>query len=128
MRARGNFRCDLYFGSEEIVRGAQFAQPLRVGELLRENKWIVEQLVPAVDPSIDCEVYLRRVGPNEVLRPMMSYTVIMRGEAMNQVAAYTTRDPLAPGDVIALGVERWRILRIRLGGDLMDGIIEVERT
>jgi hypothetical protein len=121
-------RYDLYLGDEEVRRGVSMTQPLEPEDLLFENRWIVTQIVPAAEDRIDYEAYARRVRPDEVLRPRTRYLVIKHGPRAGVVESYTTRQPVAIGTEIALGVETWVVREVRPKGTLalVDAVIVVE--
>lgn len=121
-------RYDLYLGDEEVRRDLRADAPPQTEALLFGNHWIVTAVLPAADARIDYEVFARRVAPDEVLRPLMTYAVIKLG-TWPATGSYATRRPLSIGTEIVLEVETWVVREIHARGNfkLFEGVLVVER-
>jgi hypothetical protein len=121
-------RYDLYLGNEEVRRNIKAKHLLHPEDLLFGNRWIVTDVLPATADQVDYEVFARRVRPDEVLRPRMTYHVIKRLPSRGESDSYASRQPLTIGMRVVLGVEHWVIREIRPPGPLVlfDGVIVVD--
>jgi len=129
MDRKPQFRYDLYLEGTDVPRWAALEEPLQPEDLLFDNRWIVTDIVPATDERIDYEAFARPVGPDEVLRPRMSYFVIKElRDGRRGSGSFATRQPLRIGMEIVLGIDTWVVREIGPRGsfDLLDGVIAVE--
>jgi hypothetical protein len=118
-------RYDLYLGDKEVRRDITSSRTLHREDLLLGNRWIVTDVLPAPENRVDYEVFARRVRPDEVLRPWMTYLAIKRRSSGVESDSYASRQPLAIGMHVVLGIEKWVIREIRPPGPLVffDGVI-----
>jgi hypothetical protein len=120
---------DLHYDDGTVRRGVVTGGGVEVGEQLEEGKWVVEQVVPSPGPRIDLEVYVRRIRPDEVPPPILNYLVIkVSGDAPPTHTSLRAVGLLAPGDIVWLGIERCRVIRMKSRGGLalLDGVLVVE--
>jgi hypothetical protein len=121
---------DVHYEDGRVQRRVSLSRGLEVGEQLYEGQWIVEQVVPSPEPGLDFEAYVRRVRPGEVPAPILNYLVIkVSREEEPSLESHRAVGLLSAGDTIRLGVERWRVIRVKDRGGLMlfDGVVVVER-
>jgi hypothetical protein len=106
---------DLFLEGRPPLRELSPKAPLQVGDLLFEDRWKVEQVVPTTQGPSDYEVYAKRIR--------LHYFVVEEG-SRRLIGSHTADHRLMPGEVITVGVDRWRISAIddRVFFELMDAV------